>query len=138
MLFTGLLVQIDTLPTFVQPFTYLSYFRLGFESLIITFYGFGRCRPIEAITMKDIKATFGDDIQPVMFCLNDYGLLDNITDKFEKFSDDYQSRNPSLVMDGFVLKDEDLYFNIAFMIGYAVVIRIIAFCVLLFRANRKK
>lgn len=85
-----------------------------------------------------MKATFGDDIQPVIFCIKDYGLLDNITDKFEKFVDDYQSRNPSLVMEGFVLKDEDLYFNIAFMIGYAVVIRIIAFFVLLYRANRKK
>jgi hypothetical protein len=138
VLIAGFFIPIHAMPAFIRPLSYLSYYRLGFESFIITFYGFGRCAPPEPITIHHIKQTFGEDVIPVMGCIDEYGLLDNITDKFESFSEELLKCNPSILMQGFNLNDNDLYLNMAFMIVYAIVLKITAFCVLQLRANSIK
>ncbi|CAG2105000.1 unnamed protein product [Medioppia subpectinata] len=138
ILFTGLLVRIQSLPDFIRPFTYLSYYRLGFETLILTIYGFGRCEPVKEIKLSDLKQTFGPDIIPVMGCINEYGILDNITHKFEKFSDDFYKTNPSLVLQGFGITEDDFYIDLAVMLAYVLIVRILAYMALSYRANSKK
>lgn len=137
ILFTGLLVRINSLPAFIQPFTYLSYFRLGFETLVLTLYGFGRCQPIKEITMKDLKQSFGQDVVSVLGCITNSGLMDNITEKYEQFSDNYYKSNPSLVLQGFAIDENDFYIDLAVMVGYALIARTLAYFVLRYRANSK-
>ena len=138
ILFTGLLVRIKSLPAFIQPLTYLSYFRLGFETLVLTIYGFERCEPIKEITMKDLKQHFGPDIQSVVGCVYDSGIFDNITQKFDNFSENYYNSNPSIVLQGFAIDEGDFYIDLIVMAIYAIVARTLAYFVLSYRANRKK
>ncbi|XP_054161017.1 ATP-binding cassette subfamily G member 4-like [Oppia nitens] len=138
VLFTGLLVRINSLPEIIRPFTYLSYFRLGFETLILTIYGFDRCEPVKEITLTDLKQTFGNDIVSVMGCIHDSGVMDNITAKFEHLSDSYYKSNPSLVLQGFGVTEDDFYIDLIVMIVYTIVARILAYFVLSYQANLKK
>ncbi|KAF7495524.1 ATP-binding cassette sub-family G member 1 [Sarcoptes scabiei] len=145
LLFTGLLVQIDTLPKFLQPFTYLSYYRLFFEATVIVFYGYNRCPIPEPFDLKKIRKIIGDDVEEVMDCVwqntnffesnNNNPSLSNV---FEKILTATENQNPSLIMRNFRLKDEDLNFLIFSLIVYVFVSRIFAYITLYRKANSKK
>lgn len=143
LLFTGLLVQINTLPYFIRPLTYLSYYRLCFESALIILYGYGRCKPPKPFDMKEVRRLIGDDVEEVIDCVGQHVSFfeDDSSDMFGRFDRIMQSvdnANPSLIMRNFNLNDEDLYFVISLLIVYAIVARIVAYIVLYRKANAQK
>lgn len=145
LLFTGLLVQIDSLPIFIRPLTYLSYYRLCFEACVIVFYGYGRCPKPEPFDLKKVRQIIGDDVEEVMDCVwQNTNFLDNksnepsLLDRFERIMQITENQNPSLIMQNFKLKDEDLHFLIILLAVYALVSRIIAYFVLYRKANSRR
>ena len=54
LLFAGLLIKLQTIPQIFQPFTYLSYFRLTFKSMLILIYGYGRCEAVDKVSITTI------------------------------------------------------------------------------------
>lgn len=157
LLFTGLLVQINTLPRFIQPFTYLSYYRLCFESALITLYGFGRCGARETMSMAQLRTILGDDVEEVIDCVwshtsvisspfdGFFGGSDNATstanplfDRVSKMMAIMEKQNPSLIMQNFDLHDENLHFEMALLAFYALAARVIAYIVLYRKASQQK
>lgn len=146
LLFTGLLVQINTLPSFIRPLTYLSYYRLCFESALIILYGYGRCQRPKPFDMKEVRRLLGDDVEEVMDCVGQHvSFFDNTGSKggglfgrLDSIMAHAQNSNPSLIMKNFNLSDEDLHFEIAMLALYAVVARVIAYVVLYRKANAQK
>lgn len=157
LLFTGLLVQINTLPRFIQPFTYLSYYRLCFESALITLYGFGRCGVRETLSMAQLRTILGDDVEEVIDCVwthtsvisspfdNFFGDSSNATstanplfERVSKMMSIMEKQNPSLIMQNFDLKDENLHFEMGLLALYAVLARVVAYIVLYKKASQQK
>lgn len=145
MLFTGLLVQIEQLPKVIQPLTYLSYYRLCFEACVIVFFGHERCKKPEPFDMKKIRTILGDDVEEVMDCVwqntNFFESVDekpSLSDRLEKILASTENQNPSLIMQNFRLKDEDLHFLMICLGIYAIVARIVAYIVLYRKANSRK
>ena len=147
LLFTGLLVQINTLPSFIRPLTYLSYYRLCFESALIILYGYGRCPMPTPFNMKEVRRLLGDDVEEVMDCITQHvSIFENDDDhkqgglinRFGSILIKAQNSNPSLIMKNFNLADEDLHFEIFLLTIYAIVTRIIAYMVLYRKANAQK
>lgn len=46
-LLSGFFVKIETMPPALRPVTYMSYWRWGFEAIIIAIYGKNRCKMLE-------------------------------------------------------------------------------------------
>ena len=143
LLFTGLLVQINTLPRVIQPFTYLSYYRLCFESALIILYGFNRCSPPKPFDMNLVRNMLGDDVEEVMDCVGQHVSLfdtsnNSLMSRFEKIVGQVEKTNPSLIMKNFNLHDEDLHFEIGMLALYALVARIVAYIVLYRKATSKR
>lgn len=148
LLFTGLLVQINTLPRFIRPLTYLSYYRLSFETALITIYGYDRCHKVEnPFDMKKIRKFIGDDVEEVMDCVwqhtsifeaSDPNGPPSLLDRFNRISTIIGKQNPSLVMQNFDLKDEDLHYEIGLLVVYAIVMRFIAYIILYRKASAQK
>ncbi|XP_054166039.1 ATP-binding cassette sub-family G member 1-like [Oppia nitens] len=109
LLFAGLLIKIQSIPHFLRPFTYISYFRLTFESIMIFIYGFDRCQPIERLTIQSIKQDFGDHIIPIVKCVYDYDsdLVDNMTLAIDYFNEMIDKSN-SFALLAFEYKDSDI------------------------------
>lgn len=148
LLFTGLLVQIKTLPSFIQPLTYLSYYRLSFEASLIVLYGYGRCSKPQPLDMKQLRLLLGDDAEEVVDCVWTHSSLlqfgegqtshSYLSDRLSKFIEAADRQNPSLIMENFDLADEDLYFDLLLLLIYAVAARILAYIVLYKKATAQK
>lgn len=135
-LFTGLLIKISTMPTYFQPFTYLSYFRLGFEAILVTLYGLNRCEPVEPITYQYLKGEFGDNIIDMYVCLSDISPTapENVTymiDSYnEKFLTTLNTTSSSLALNAFDYNDHTLWFNLILMAIYLLLLRTFAYYIL--------
>ena len=148
LLFTGLLVQINTLPRVVRPFTYLSYYRLCFESALIVLYGYDRCQKPVPFDMKQLRLLFGDDVEEVMDCVWSHSTVFSfeeeksstsyLSDRLNRFVEATAKQNPSLIMQNFNLADDDLHFLMLLLVIYAVVARLVAYIVLYRKATAQK
>jgi ABC-type multidrug transport system permease subunit len=138
-LFTGLLIKIKSMPPFFQPLTYISYFRLGFECLMAIIYGFNRCPQLEPISFKDLKEEFGTDIIPMLQCIDDYdsSIIDNATLAMKLYNEMIDKNNPSYALQSFDYFDSVLYFDIGIMVIYTIVLRVMAYGVLVWRTSIK-
>jgi ATP-binding cassette subfamily G (WHITE) protein 1 len=138
-LFTGLLIKIKSMPAFFQPLTYISYFRLAFECLMAIIYGFNRCPQLEPISFKDLKEEFGTDIIPMLQCIDDYdsSIVDNATLALKVYNEMIEKNNPSYALQSFDYFDNVLYFDIGIMIIYTIVLRVLAYGVLVWRTSIK-
>nr|XP_046916382.1 ATP-binding cassette sub-family G member 1-like [Dermatophagoides farinae] len=144
LLFTGFLVQIDQLPRIIQPLTYLSYYRLFFESTVITFYGFNRCPEPEPFDLKRIRSIMGDDAEEMMDCVwQNTNFFDSssgpsLTDRLERILSASENQNPSLILQNFHLHEKDLPFLMCLLGSYAIITRVLAYIVLYRKANSRR
>nr|XP_027196007.1 ATP-binding cassette sub-family G member 1-like isoform X2 [Dermatophagoides pteronyssinus] len=144
LLFTGFLVQIDQLPRIIQPLTYLSFYRLFFESTVITFYGFNRCPEPEPFDLKRVRELMGDDAEEMMDCVwQNTNFFDSssgpsLTDRLERILSASENQNPSLILQNFRLNEKDLPFLMCLLGSYAIIARIIAYIVLYRKANSRR
>ena len=137
-LFTGLLIKIRSIPFYIRPLTYISYFRLAFEAIMIIIYGLNRCPPLEPISFKELKEEFGGDIVPMFKCIDDYDtdVIDNATLAMSVYNK-MLAKDPSYALSSFDYDDSVLYYNIFYMIVYTVLLRLIAYIVLVWRTRIK-
>ena len=144
LLFTGLLVQINTLPSFIRPLTYLSYYRLCFESALIILYGYGRCERPKPFNMQEVRRLLGDDVEEVMDCVGQHVNIfggdsdSSLFSRFDRLMTHVDNQNPSLIMKNFNLSDSDLHFEIGLLALYAIMARLIAYVVLYRKATAQK
>lgn len=139
LLFAGLFVRIASMPAFLQPISYFSYFRLSFEAILVALYGFGRCPQTAPIVTEEVVAEkLGDAFMPLLDCIDTVGLLKNVTGAVDAQNEKLKLQNGSLVMEGFNLTDDVLMTNIIIMIAYFLILRIGGYLILLWRANRKE
>lgn len=135
-LFTGLLIKISIMPKFFQPITYLSYFRLAFESLLVTIYGFNRCEQVEPIDFSYLKSEFGDQIVDMFVCINEFSptATDNVTEFVHNYNQHFLTNanqsSFSYALKNFNYNDQTLYFNVTIGIFYIIILRVIAYLVL--------
>jgi ABC-type long-subunit fatty acid transport system fused permease/ATPase subunit len=61
--------------------------------------------------------------------------LPNITQGFNKMNNHLMHRNPSQVLEFFLLEDNSLYINIILMIIYTILLRVLAYYVLKWRTK---
>lgn len=86
----------------------------------------------------------GDDVEEVMECVGQHVSFfgedgqSSIFNKFDRFMNQVDKQNPSLIMKNFNLNDEDLHFEMLLLALYAVISRVIAFVVLYRKANAQK
>lgn len=138
LLFTGLLIKIQMIPQFFQPFTFISYFRVAFESIMTLIYGFGRCDPIDKLTITNMKTEFGQQIIPMFKCIYDYDyeMVENLTlamDFFNRLIDN----NYSFALQAFEFSETHLLINIVILIIYAIVLRLLAYFFLVWKIKVK-
>ncbi|XP_075675664.1 ATP-binding cassette sub-family G member 1-like [Dermatophagoides pteronyssinus] len=153
ILFSGLFVPNSSLPIPLKQMTYVSQYRLGFESLIINIYGFDRCRIIndnndndnefltnEALIIKLIRKQFSNDtIVSWKKCVKNqlmddeqgkfYTIYNEIFDSFDMIIG-RPMETFSIAKRSFNLDDNQLYFNIKMLILYIFIYRILAYIVL--------
>ncbi|KAJ6224819.1 hypothetical protein RDWZM_003364 [Blomia tropicalis] len=142
-LFTGLLIRIAIMPKYFQPITYLSYFRLAFESLLVIIYGLNRCRPVESINFAYLKKEFGDEILDMYVCVSEFST--NVSENVTTFIDNYNgqflsnmSQNSwSYALNSFQYNDDTLMFNLAGMLIYIVLLRVFAYIILYHKTKAK-
>jgi ABC-type transport system involved in multi-copper enzyme maturation permease subunit len=136
LLFSGFLIPIKELPKILQYFSYLSIFRLSLESLILVIYGFNRCeKMMDKITVQQMKSELGVDLLQIDECFSYSDSLPNITQGFNKMNNHLMHRNPSQVLEFFLLEDNSLYINIILMIIYTILLRVLAYYVLKWRTK---
>lgn len=88
----------------------------------------------------------GDDVEEVMECVGQHVSFfgedgssgSSLFGKFDRFMNQVDKQNPSLIMKNFNLNDEDLHFEMLLLALYAVISRVIAFIVLYRKANAQK
>lgn len=137
-LFTGLLIKIKAIPFYFRPLTYISYFRLAFEAIMIIIYGLNRCPPLAPISFRELKEEFGGDIVPMLKCIDDYDeyVIDNATLAMSVYNKMLE-KDPSYALSSFDYEDSVLYYNIFYMFVYTILIRVIAYVVLVWRTRIK-
>ena len=138
LLFTGLLIKIQMIPPFFQPFTYISYFRLAFESIMTIIYGFGRCDPVNNLTITNMKSEFGDQIIPMFKCIYDYDyeMVENLTLAMDFFNG-LIDENYSFALQAFGFSETHLLLNIITLIAYSIVLRVLAYFLLVWKTKVK-
>ena len=138
LLFAGLLIKIQTIPKIFQPLTYISYFRLTFESIMLLIYGFGRCEHVERVSIKTLKSELGDHIVPMSKCIYDFDpeLLENITLAIDYFND-MLDKSSSFAIQAFEYQENNIYFNIVLLVLYTILLRFFAYILLVWKIKVK-
>lgn len=133
-LFTGLLIKISSMPQYFQPLTYLSYFRLAFESLLVTIYGLDRCHKTEPITFNYLKSEFGEEILDMYSCLSyiNPSIPENLTNTIDSYNEQFLTNitSSSMALHIFNYNDNTLWINVIYMAIYMIFLRLIAYCIL--------
>ncbi len=94
--------------------------------------------------MKEVRRLLGDDVEEVMECVGQHVSFfgsdsqGSLFNKVDRFMNQVDKQNPSLIMKNFNLNDEDLHFEMALLAAYAVIARLIAYVVLYRKANAQK
>ncbi|KPM07160.1 ABC transporter-like protein 12 [Sarcoptes scabiei] len=136
LLFTGLLVKISVMPEYFRPVTYLSYFRLAFEALLVSIYGLDRCDSIEPITYSDLKEQLGEEVIDMYVCMAEISPtatenITNLIDRYnEKFLTKIQNSSSSMALQSFQYNDETLWYSLFAMAIYMTILRLAAYSIL--------
>ena len=138
LIFTGILIKLEAIPQLLQPFTYLSYFKVGFELLIVIIYGFGRCEPWTAITFTDILNEIGSNVIPLAKFIDDFepDLIGNISLGIN-YLNNIQNKSVSFPMIVMNFDQDDFVFNYIYLIIYAILLRVFAYFLLIFKLKVK-
>ncbi|CAG2164544.1 unnamed protein product [Oppiella nova] len=123
LLFSGALIPIRTLPSYLQTFSYLSIFRLSYESMLIILYGFNRCPTLnDPLTMDSLTHEFGVNMYHMEECLEEADSLANVTrNSLSAINRLVAKQNPSRILEWFGLQDTDLYIYISLFIAYTAI-----------------
>ncbi|CAG2104720.1 unnamed protein product [Medioppia subpectinata] len=113
LLFSGALIPIRTMPSYLQTFSYLSIFSLN-SGMLIILYGFNRCPSgvLPPITMDRFGAEFGLNMNQLNECLSESDSLTNVThNTLRSVNRMIAAENPSKMLEWFALKDSDLWIS---------------------------
>ncbi|CAG2164602.1 unnamed protein product [Oppiella nova] len=137
LLFSGSLIPVRILPSYLQTLSYLSIFRLTYESMLIILYGFNRCPTLnDPLTMDSLTHEFGVNMYHMEECLEGADNLANVTrNSLSGISRLVAKQNPSRILEWFDLQDRDLYIYISLFIAYTVTLRWLAYYALKWRAR---
>lgn len=95
ILLSGLMVKTESLKV-LKPLTYLSYYRFGFETMMTTLYGFGRCQ----------KDGIDESMNPPVWIR----LLTMVDETLEKSKNETKEQSAQKVIDSiFYRKDREQY-----------------------------
>jgi len=138
ILFSGFLIPINKMPKILQYISYISIFRLAYESLILVVYGFGRCKPnLNIITTQQLKVELGLDLAEIDQCFPENHSFPNITQELHKFNTYLSNSNPSKILEFFLLEENTLYLNITLMTIYTILLRVLAYYALKWKTQIK-
>lgn len=129
VLFSGLFVSKSSLPVFISRMTYISHYRLAFESLILILYGHGRCLGVDLkqqFNLEIVRKHFPNDTEEILDCFINHV---NLESKFDQLMIKLD-KNPSIALESFSLVERDLNFNLALLASYIILYRLVAFYVL--------
>lgn len=142
-LFTGLLIKISMMPHYFRPITYISYFRLAFESLLVTIYGMGRCKSVDPIDLHYLKQEFGDNAIDMFLCVQEFSPVatDKLTTLIDTYNDKFLNQNSSTsysyALNSYDYNDDILLFNLFGMLIYVLLLRLGAYLVLHYKTTVK-
>ena len=138
LIFSGILIKLEAIPKYLQPFTYLSYYKVGLELLIVLIYGFNRCEPWATLSYTDILNEMGGNIIPLAKCIDDYEpeLIGNFSLGIN-YLNSFQNRSVSFPMIILNYDQADFVFNYIFLIIYAILLRVFAYFLLVFKLKVK-
>ncbi|CAG2171083.1 unnamed protein product [Oppiella nova] len=137
LLFSGSLIPVRILPSYLQTLSYLSIFRLTYESMLIILYGFNRCPTLnDPLTMDSLTHEFGVNMYHMEECLKGADSLANVTrNSLSGINRLVAKQNPSRILEWFDLQDRDLYVYISLFLAYTVTLRWLAYYALKWRAR---
>lgn len=140
ILFTGFLVRFSEMPSYLHPITYTSWVRFAMEALIIGMYGFGRCNET-LTTVAETPESMPAAPEMKKFIemaeyLNDNNMMADAIWILNKNITHQLKQGGSFIMNGFELTNDQLWINMSLLIGIMIGIRLIAYYVLLWKANR--
>lgn len=156
VLFCGFLVRITTMPWFVRPLSYHSYLKYAFEGALLTIYGFDRCEydyELAANATTEKPEWFGI-MRSVMLpqrsdnytLLHDYQmtsgshvakLLDTISNELDSpitSPHNYES----IILSQYDIEETTMIVDIIGLAIAFLVLRILAYLVLLAKVNQKE
>lgn len=137
-IFSGFVIPVNKLPYYVRPFTYLSVYKLSIEAVLIIFYGFGRCNPDHtALKLSDFTAYFGPSIMNITSCMEELTSLPPVQYIIDGFNSEIKTINQSIILSRFDLNNIDLFINFGFIIGYTIILRVLAYIILMSKSIAK-
>ncbi|XP_054157253.1 ATP-binding cassette sub-family G member 1-like [Oppia nitens] len=151
-LMSGYLVRTRRMPHYLRPLTYLSYTKYGFESFVITLYGFNRCWYPETTNQTLVQPSWLRFMKVMVASIGEHNANDEDLDFVNEDGDSDEDRATndilamfsgqrvtttsehkyqSMVMSQFELNDDMLLSNLISLSVYTIVYMIIAYFVLL-------
>ena len=137
-IFSGFIIPINKLPSYVRPFTYISIYKLAIESVLIIFYGFNRCG-IESNMLKvsDFAEYLGGNLLNISTCITESTSLPSVNFIIDSYNEDIKKINSSIILSRFELGDVDLFINFGLIVAYTVFLRLFAYFVLKWKSIAK-
>ncbi|RWS28122.1 ABC transporter-like protein 12 [Leptotrombidium deliense] len=163
VLFSGFFIRIPFIPSYLKLFVWISPLRYAFEAFIIVLYGFDRCQqPItntgeNSDTMKSVVIRFlnylsklelnYDTARPILevlavdknLSLTEFELFDRYfqNSSMPEFNVLDLNENESLAMQEFDLKDDYLWTHMIILMVMVIVLKVLNYVVLLYKANNR-
>lgn len=137
-IFSGFLIPLNKLPTYVKPLSYISIYKLAIESVLIIFYGFNRCdNGDNALKLSDFASYFGPAIYNISGCIESTTSLPSFQAILNGYNRNIKKIEQSIILTRFGLKNMDMFVNVATMIVYIVTLRLLAYIILRYKSITK-
>ncbi|KAH9406641.1 ATP-binding cassette sub- G member 1 [Tyrophagus putrescentiae] len=137
-IFSGFIIPINKLPVYVRPFTYISIYKLAIESILIIFYGFDRCGSSNnALKVADFTEYLGGGLLNISNCITESTSLPSIHFLIDSYNVEISKINQSIILSRFELRDVDLFINFGLIVGYTLVLRLLAYFALKWKSIAK-
>ena len=116
ILISGFFVRLNTIPTLLRPITYVSYLKYAFEALIITVYGYDRCKISPSLVDEEISTKESNGCTVVgqfySYLRNDLNIsLDALADYIPMLVPDNRDVNMTIKLEQFTKALEKVDFN---------------------------
>lgn len=127
-IFSGFIIPINKLPAYVRPFTYISIYKLAIESILIIFFGFDRCgSATSALKVSDFAEYLGGGLLNVSDCVTETTSLPSLHFLIDSYNVEISKINQSIILSRFGLTDVDLFINFSLIVGYTILLRLLAY-----------
>ena len=137
-IFSGFIIPINKLPSYVRPFTYISIYKLAIESVLIIFYGFSRCgTETNILKVSDFTEYLGGNLLNISSCITESTSLPSIGFIIDSYNEDIKKINQSIILSRFDLGDIDLFINFGLIVAYTAFLRLFAYFLLKWKSIAK-